>query len=146
MNDLIIARYIHFISIMVVFAMVFAERVLIKENITRGRVKHLWKIDGIYGLFSIVAVLAGLYLWFGTGKPADFYNQNHIFLTKVGLFIIVGVLSIWPTMFYFRNRKGHHDDPIIVPRRIRLIIRVELTLLLIIPLLATLMAQGVGLK
>lgn len=144
MNELIIARYLHFISFMIVFAMVFAERIMLKENITRARVKHLWKVDGIYGLFSILAVLAGLYLWFGTGKPAEFYSQNHIFLTKVGLFIIVGVLSIWPTMFYFKNKKGNHDDPIIVPRRIRLIVRIELTILLIIPLLATLMAQGVG--
>ncbi|MEQ8927774.1 MAG: DUF2214 family protein [Fulvivirga sp.] len=145
MNELIFIRYIHFISFMVVFAMVFAESRLVHENMTRADLRRVFKIDGIYGLFALIVLGAGLYLWFGTGKPADYYSNNPIFWIKVILFLIVGILSIWPTMFFYKQGKGHSDEPVIVPRRIRFIIRVELTLLVIIPLLATLMAQGVGL-
>ncbi len=145
MNELIATRYLHFIGIMIVFAMVFAENIMLKENMKRSTIKLLFKVDGIYGLFSLIVVGAGLYLWLGgIGKPADYYSLNPIFLTKVGLFVVVGVLSIWPTVFYFKNRLGRHDEPVIVPRRIRSIVKVELILLLLIPLLAALMAQGVG--
>lgn len=146
MTELIITRYIHFVGIMMVFAMVFVERVLVQGNLKRAVVKRLFVFDGLYGLFSLVVVGAGLYLWFGIGKPADFYTQNHIFLTKVGLFLLVGILSIWPTVFYFKNRKGDDQDELIIPSHIRKIITIELVLLVIIPVLAALMAQGVGLS
>ena len=145
MTELIISRYIHFIGIMIVFAMVLAENVLLKEQVNRLEIQRLFKIDGIYGLFSIIVVAAGLYLWLGIGKPAEYYSGNHLFLTKVGLFIIVGILSLWPTIFYFKNRKGNPDELVLIPNRIRLIVKLELAILLLIPLLASLMAQGVGL-
>lgn len=145
MTEIILTRYIHFIGIMVVFAMVFAENVMLSERVSRAKVNRLLKVDGIYGLFSIVVVAAGLYLWMGVGKPEEYYTNNHIFLTKVGLFIVVGILSLWPTIFYFKNRKGDLADEVAVPKIIRIIIKVELVLLIVIPLLATLMAQGVGL-
>lgn len=145
MNELIFVRYVHFISFMIVFAMVFAESRLLQEKMTRAEVQRVFKIDGIYGLFSIIVVAAGLYLWFGVGKPAEFYSDNPLLWAKVILFSLVGILSIWPTIFFFKQRVGHDDEPVIVPRRLRFIVRVELILLLIIPLLAALMAQGVGL-
>ena len=145
MNELIVTRFIHFVGIMIVFAMVCIENVLIKPSMERKRIKQLFNVDGIYGLFSIIVVAAGLYLWFGVGKPAAYYTQNGIFHTKVGLFIVVGILSIWPTVFYFKNRKGDENDKIEVPNYLRKIIRIEIFLLIAIPLLAALMAQGVGL-
>ncbi len=145
MNELVLIRYIHFIGIMIVFAMVCVENILLKPAITRKTVKQLFNVDGLYGLFSLIVVAAGLYLWFGVGKPAAYYSQNGIFHTKVGLFIVVGILSIWPTVFYFKNRKGDENDMVEIPNNLRRIVRVEILLLIIIPILATLMAQGVGL-
>lgn len=145
MNDLVLIRYIHFIGIMIVFAMVCVENILLQQAITRKTVKQLFNVDGLYGLFSLIVVAAGLYLWFGTGKPAAYYSQNSVFLAKVALFIVVGILSIWPTVFYFKNRKGDDNDMVEIPNHLRRIVRVEILLLIIIPILATLMAQGVGL-
>ncbi|MTI20889.1 DUF2214 family protein [Fulvivirga sp. RKSG066] len=145
MTELILTRYIHFLGIMIVFAMVVVEFVLIQKQVSRKLVKKLFVIDGIYGLSSLIVVAAGLYLWFGTGKPEAYYNQNGLFHAKVGLFVLVGILSLWPTVFYFKNRKGASDDVITIPSRIKKIVLVELVLLIIIPVLATLMAQGVGL-
>lgn len=145
MNELILTRYLHFVSFMLVFATVFAESRLLKENMTRFEIRRVLKIDSLYGIFALLLVFAGLNLWFGIGKPADYYTSNPLFWTKIGLFLAVGILSIWPTMFFFKHRKGHGDEPVIVPRRLRAIVRLELLLLVIIPLLAALMAQGVGL-
>jgi len=92
----------------------------------------------------LVVVGVGLLLWFGEGKPAEYYSSNWIFHLKLGLFTAMAILSIWPTVFFFRHRKGEESEWIEIPARIRLMIRLELVLLLFIPLCATLMARGFG--
>lgn len=145
MNELVFIRCLHFVGLFVVVATVFAEAVLLKKEVKRSVVDTIFKIDGLYGLSSILVVGAGLYLWFGIGKPAEYYTNNPIFITKVALFLIVGILSLWPTVFYFKNRKGASDDDITIPGHLRIILKIELLLLFCIPMLATAMAQGVGL-
>lgn len=145
MNELVFVRYLHFIGLFLVVATVFAEAVLLNKVLKRSVIQTLFKIDGIYGLSALIVVGAGLYLWFGIGKPADYYSVNPIFITKVVLFLVVGILSIWPTVFYFKNSKGSIDDEVNVPGYLSVILKVELLILFIIPLLATSMAQGVGL-
>lgn len=146
MTEFIIIRYIHFLGILIVFGMVVAELLLIKPELKRVEIQRIFRLDGIYGFFSLVVVSAGLYLWLGNiGKPAEFYSKNPVMHIKVGLFILVGVLSIWPTVFYFKNRKGPSDEKVNVPPFIKRVVRLELIILLLIPLLAALMAQGRGL-
>lgn len=140
----ILLRYLHFISIFAVVSTVVAEHLMLKPQMSRQEIKRLSSIDGVYGLASILVVGAGLTMWFGVGKPAEYYTQNWIFLTKVGLFVIVGILSIHPTIFFARQRKGNSEEVIDIPTSVKWSIRAELLLLLLIPLLATLMARGIG--
>lgn len=141
----IIIKYLHFVFIFVLVSCVVVEYLLLKPQMTKTELKHLATIDGIYGLSSILVVAAGLTLWLFIGKPSDFYTQNHIFLTKVALFIIVGLLSIHPTIFYLKNRKGEDLEELVeIPKSVKMVIRIELLILFTIPLLATLMAKGVG--
>ena len=57
----------------------------------------------------------------------------------------MGILSIWPTIFFLKNQKGNDEDVVNIPNYIRKIILVEVVLLLVVPMLAVLMARGVGL-
>lgn len=136
-------KYLHYISIFMVFSCLAIEFVLLKPQIDRKILKIVFKIDGYYGLFSILVVAAGLTLWLWIGKPAEFYHENGIIYIKLGLFVVVGLLSIIPTVFFFRNRKGDNADLVEIPGRVRTIIRLELLILLILPMLAVLMANGV---
>lgn len=142
----IIVKYLHFVFIFVVVSCVVTEHLLLKPQMTKAELKRLSTIDGIYGLASILVVGAGLTLWLGgIGKPAEFYTNNHIFLTKVGLFVIVGLLSIYPTIFFLKNRKGDNLEEVVnIPKSVKMVIRVELLILFTLPLLAVLMAKGVG--
>lgn len=144
MELFILIKYLHFIAIFGVVSTVVAEHLLIKEQMTRAEIRRLATIDGIYGISAIMVLVMGLLLWFVVGKPAAYYNANWIFHLKVGLFIIVGLLSIVPTRFLLKNRKGDQNETIQVPPSIKMMIRLELALLFIIPLLATLMASGGG--
>lgn len=140
----IFLRYLHFISIFVVVSTVVAEHLLLGPSLSRQDIRRLSKIDGLYGIASILVVGAGLAMWFGVGKPAAFYSQNWIFLCKVGLFVLVGILSVHPSVFFARQRKGDPTDRVEIPSSIKWSIRAELFLLFLIPLLAILMARGFG--
>lgn len=140
-----LVRYLHFISILTLVSSVVVQAVLIRDRLPRRELRRLARVDAAYGISAITTVLAGLTLWFWIGKPAEFYSQNWIFLTKVGLAILLGILSIHPTLFFARNRKGENQETVVdVPSSVRMVIRVELLLLVLIPLGATLMARGTG--
>jgi len=140
----ILAKYIHFVCIFGIVGALVGEHLLIKAKMTRREIKRMANIDAIYGVAAVVLLAAGFSLWFALGKPEEFYTKNWIFLAKIGLFIIVGLLSIIPTVFFNKNRKGDADEVIEVPKRIVMCIRIQLLLIFIMPLLATLMARGIG--
>jgi putative membrane protein len=141
----ILLRYIHFISIFTIVGTLVSEHMLLKKELTRTEIAKLARIDAIYGIAAVVLVIAGLTLWLGSfGKPSIYYTKNWIFHTKITCFILVGLLSIYPTVFFIKNRKGNQAEVIAIPKTIFWMLRLELTLLFIIPLLAGLMSHGVG--
>lgn len=145
MTTEVFLRYIHFISIFAIVGSLVAEHMLLQKELTRGQVARLAKVDAVYGIAAITLLAAGLTLWLGSfGKPAIVYSKNWIFHTKISLFVIIGLLSIYPTVFFLKNRKGNPDEKVQVPSVIFMMLRLELLLLFIIPLLAGLMSRGIG--
>ncbi|WP_277372903.1 DUF2214 family protein [Pseudomonas sp. AA-38] len=141
--------YLHFIAIFALFALLSIEHVLFKAPLDLLRARSLMITDIAYGVCAGVVLLTGLarVLWFGKGTA--YYLGNALFHAKVGLFILAALLSIMPTYVFFnwRNALQAGQVPEPSPRQITLVtwsIRLELLLLLVIPLLATLMARGFG--
>ena len=146
MSTELLLRYVHFISIFIIVGSLVSEHLLLKPTLSRKEILRISKIDGIYGFAVLVLLAAGLTLWFGGhGKPTMFYSQNPIFHIKLGLFAGIGFLSIYPTVFFMKNRKGNPSEKVPIPRSLFWMIRLELLLLFIIPILAGLMAKGIGL-
>lgn len=135
-------RYFHFLGIFAMFALLTVQHMLLKGQVAAGGMKKIAGIDAAYGASALVVLLCGLGLWLWVGKPAGFYSHNWVFHTKVTLFVLVGILSIIPTIFILKNRKK--AIAVDVPKYIVMLVRFELLLLCIIPLLAVLMANGVG--
>jgi putative membrane protein len=145
MTTEILLRYVHFISIFTIVGSLMSEHLLLKKELMRSEIARLAKIDAVYGIAALTLLAAGLTLWLGdVGKPAIYYSKNWIFHTKITLFLTVGLLSIYPTVFFLKNRKGDSHDVVAIPKSIFWMLRLELMLLFIIPLLAGLMARGVG--
>lgn len=144
MTTEILLRYIHFISIFAIVGSLSAEHLLLKKEMLRSELNRIARIDAVYGLAALTLLAAGLTLWFGEfGKPGIYYTKNWIFHLKITLFATIGILSIYPTVFFLRNR-GAGDERIQIPASIFWMLRIELLLLFIIPLLAGLMSRGVG--
>lgn len=145
MSTEILLRYIHFISIFAIVGTLTAEHLLLKKQMTRAELRRIATIDAIYGIAALCLLAAGLTLWLGSfGKPAIYYTKNWVFHIKLGLFALVGILSIYPTVFFIKNRKGNPTEVVTMPPTIIMLLRIELLLVAIIPLLAGLMARGVG--
>lgn len=144
-----LVAYLHFLSIFALFALLSVEHVLFKAPLDLRRARSLVITDLAYGICAGLVLLTGIarVLWYGKGW--QYYLHNGVFHAKVGLFILVGLLSILPT-FVFLNwrhtlKAGQVPEP--STRQFALVtwsIRVELLLLLVIPLLAALMARGYG--
>jgi len=143
MEELIV-RYIHFVGIMLLTATLVAEHLLITSEMSIQQLKRVAIIDTIYGISAMVVLAAGLLLWFSVGKPAEFYTKNGLFHAKITLFIVIALLSIYPTVFFLKQKKSAQST-ITIPKSILMVIRTELLLLLMMPLLAVFMARGYGL-
>ena len=144
-----IVAYLHYLSIFILFALLVLEHRLFRLPLDLERARSLIVIDIAYGACAGVVLLTGAarVLWFAKG--ADYYLHNSLFHAKVGLFVLVALLSILPTMTFlnWRNDLKAGRIPQVSARQCKLVtmtIRLELLALLILPLLATLMARGYG--
>lgn len=143
MEELIV-RYLHFVGILLLAAALVGEHLLLASEIGARQFRKIMVLDAVYGGSAGLVLVTGLLLWFAVGRPAEFYTQNGVFHAKVTLFFVIGFLSIYPTVFFIKNRKNQQQI-IRLPKRIISVIRIEMALLILIPLLAVLMARGYGL-
>lgn len=147
----ILIPYLHFIGIMVLMGSLITEHVMLKPTITKKEIKTLAMVDLIYGLSAAVVLITGLLRWFVVGKGAEFYTKNPMFHTKLTLFVVIAILSIFPTMKILKwsrqvKRGEEPDTSEKVVKKQLMFIRIELLLLAIIPLLAVMIARGMGLR
>ncbi len=140
----IVIRYLHFLGLFAFFASLVAEHLLLSKQNTRAELKRISVIDAVYGLAALTVLATGLLLWFSVGKPAEFYSKNAVFHTKVLIFIIIVILSLYPTFFYIRESKGNPEELVDIPKKVIILVRIELLLICAMPLLATLMSRGIG--
>jgi putative membrane protein len=133
------------------FVILAIELVLVRPGISAETILRVTRIDGLYGLLAGLAlVVGGLRVVYGV-KGAAFYIHNPLFWTKLGLFLLVGLISISPTLNYIRWRKALRADSNALPndasvKATRQLIHIELMLLFLMPILAAMMARGIGLS
>jgi putative membrane protein len=140
----IFVKHIHIVGIMVFVSSLVLEHMLIKPKMSPAEVGKVAIVDAVYGASATIVLIAGLVLWFFVGKGSDFYTSNPVFHTKVAIFVLAALLSIYPTIFFIKNRKSTLQA-VSIPKSIVLIVRLELLMVLLLPLFAVLMAQGYGL-
>ncbi|MEQ8629357.1 DUF2214 family protein [Ekhidna sp.] len=148
MLNLALNTYIHLLFIITIFCTLIAELIIIQNNISWKSLKRLSAIDGIYGLSALMVVGTGLLNWMIFGKGGAYYTSNTLFLIKVSLFIVVGLLSIYPTVMIARIKKQNKENPpqeVAMPnaQKMKRFVLGELIIMACIPLLAELMANGI---
>ena len=142
--------YVHYLSFMLCFGALVLERRLIRPNPSKADATIMVITDVVYGIAALALLVSGILrvLYFGQGS--SFYTENPLFWWKVGLYLGVGALSLYPTITYILLaiplRKGELPQVSeALANRLAWILNIELVGFALVPLLATLMARGVGL-
>ena len=110
-------------------------------------VRALLRADGAWGLAALLWVGTGLTRVFaGLEKASEFYLRNGFFYTKMGLFLLVVALELFPMITFVRWRKtlarGGAPTTGAPLARLTRINDLELAIAVVIPFVAALMARG----
>lgn len=145
-TDAILA-YLHFAAIFALVWFFAKEWTLLRAGAAALDTQRLVRADAGVGALagSVLATGALRAVWGAKGWA--FYAHNPVFHLKVGLFVLVGLLSIAPTRAFLRWHRARRADPAYrVPeaewRAVRRWLMIELHLVALIPLAAVLMARG----
>jgi len=142
--------FLHHVSAFTLFAALVVEFVLIRSVLTVESARKIQVADMIFGISAGVLLLVGLARVFHFEKGAYYYFHTWTFIAKLSLFVIVGLISIVPTMEFLRWRPAVKAGqvPSVTAEKIksiRSIIHYEMVGVVLIILFAALMAKGIGL-
>ncbi|HEY5850960.1 MAG TPA: DUF2214 family protein [Lysobacter sp.] len=141
---------LHHLLVYALIAMLVTESVLLRSAVDRTILQRLVGVDRGYGICAMLLIVVGVSrIAFGV-KGHDFYLHNPWFHAKMGAFVLVGLLSILPTVRFLRWRKALAANPSYLPDaaevgKLRGIVRFELILVAAIFVLAAAMARYGGL-
>ena len=140
---------LHHLAVFSLAAILAAEFVLIRNAIDPATIRRLSRIDLHYGLAAALVVAFGVLRVIFGAKGYEYYVANHVFWTKMLLFVIVAVLSIPPTLKFRRWSRQSRADITFRPDAgeiggVKRYLWIEAALFLAIPVAAAAMARGYG--
>jgi putative membrane protein len=146
-----LTAYLHYVAMIAIAVILVVEYVVCVPGLTGERIRQLARIDLLYVAAAVLALGSGIarVIWFGNG--AAFYLHNPVFYVKIALFAAVGLVSIPPTLQYLRWLRSVKSGAANVAQdyqvqRVRRYLLAELVLFAFIPLMAALMARGIGMQ
>ena len=140
---------VHYLGILMLFGFLYGELLLWRTGINERNIRTLLWLDIGYGLSALAVLVSGIARARWTEKGWDFYLSSPWFHGKVTLFILIALLSLYPTKVLLGWRKtvkaGHVPEiDATLQRNLRGVLVAELHLVVLMPILAALMARGVG--
>jgi putative membrane protein len=142
--------FLHHLAAFTVVAALAVEFVLVRGDLTLRSARQIQIADAAYGASAGVLVVVGFLRVFYFEKGAIYYFHTWTFIAKLSLFILIGLVSIIPTIEFLSWRSAVKQGQ--VPsvdaqkmRSLRSIIHLELPGIVLILLMAALMAKGIGL-
>ena len=92
--------FLHHAGAFALVAALTAELVLLRSELTLRSARRLQVADMMVGLSAMTALAAGLVRVLHFEKGAAYYFHSWPFLGKLGLFILLALLSIYPTLVF----------------------------------------------
>jgi len=142
--------FLHFLAVFGIVGAIFFEWQTMSRAPSYREAKRLQLCDRWYGIFAAIVLVVGFLRVFHFEKGWAFYKANPFFHTKLTLFVLIGLVSIYPTIRFIKWRPQTSQGlaPTVTEReykRIMVVLRTEIVLLLAMAMCASLMARGVGL-
>ena len=141
--------FLHHVAAFTLVAALAIEFAMSRGELTIDKARTFLRADQIFGISAGILLVVGLARVFYFEKGSSYYFQSVPFIAKISLFVIVGLLSIYPTVRVLSWRSPLKSGT--VPPtgreqmyRIRSIIHMELAGVFFIILCAVLTARGIG--
>lgn len=138
----------HHLLIFILFGILVSELILVHQSMTGDEIKRIASIDLWYGVVALLIVIVGFSRAIFAAKGWAYYSANSFFWAKLGVFVLIALLSIWPTVKYLNWRRnyqtaGSAPDAVSVSV-VRRILWLEMILFPFLPAFAAAMARGYG--
>ena len=149
MNLRLVLAWMHLLALAVGLAGVWARARALRDSLRdpedTGALRRAFIGDAWWGVAAALWLITGLWRLLGsTEKSTAYYVESHAFLLKMGLFLAVAGLEVWPmlTLMRWRTKRAVPN-----PRdagRIEVISYVQCALIVVIVFAAVSMARGFG--
>jgi putative membrane protein len=142
-------HFAHFTCIFVLASLLAGEALLRRPSLSRERAKQLQLVDRWYGIFAALVIVSGISLVFFGEKGASYYAHSAVFWTKMAIFVVIALISIFPTVAYLRwDGWSQANGSLLLDaseyRRLRRFLWVQIALFILLPLCAAMMANGIS--
>lgn len=139
----------HFLAFFALTAALVLQIALLTQSPTVEIAKRIQRADRAYGLMAILLLIMGFLRVFYFEKGAVYYFDNTYFIIKMGLFVLVGLMSVYPTITYLRWNKDLKQGrtPELSNRsisRLRQVLHYQMIAIAGIIFCASMMAHGFG--
>jgi putative membrane protein len=143
-----VMAYLHYVSIMTIAGALVGELVLCRPGLGAEHARRLPVVDAIFFGAAMAALATGLLRLLFYAKGWMFYLPNPFFLAKMALYVAIALVSIRPTAAFLRWRRAAMEGGTMPGAAevlgVRKLVHIELGLLALMPLMAVLMARGIG--
>jgi putative membrane protein len=143
---------LHLIALGLGLGAVIARGTALRESPSNAALRRAFRSDTTWGLAAALWIATGVWrMVAGIEKPSGYYYTNHVFHAKLGLFLVILLLELWPmiTLLRWRRtfRRGESAERLMTSgpgRKIALISHVEALVVVIMVFVAVAMARGYG--
>jgi putative membrane protein len=138
----------HHLLIFILFGILVSELVMVRQSMTGDDIKHVAMIDLWYGVVALLILMVGFSRAVFAAKGWAYYSVNSFFWAKIAVFVLIALLSIWPTVKYLNwsreFRTAHTVPDAVSVSVVRRILWLEMILFAFLPAFAAAMARGYG--
>ena len=142
---------LHHIFAFTLTACIMYEFVAYRRGLTVEEARRIQRVDLAYGISAGLLLVVGFLRVYFFEKGINFYSHNSMFHLKLGVFLLVGLLSIYPTVRFLKWNPALKENKMPeVPeeeyKRIRLLLSLELAGIAAILFAAPAMARAIGMN
>ena len=145
---------LHLIALGLGLGAVIARGTALRESPSNAALRRAFRSDSTWGFAALLWIGTGLWrLLEGIEKPRAYYLTNPVFHAKMGLFLLILLLELWPMMTLLRWRRsfsaGESAERLMTSgagRRIATISHVEALVVVVMVFVAVALARGLGLS
>jgi putative membrane protein len=139
---------LHLLALGVGLGAVWGRARALRGRLDTEGLRRVFAADAWWGIAAVLWLATGLArLFMATERSTSYYLSNTLFHAKLGLFLLIVIIEIWPmvTLIRWRRRRamsGHVDTT--AAGRLALVSMLQALLVIVIVIVAVAIARGYG--